>query len=91
MQQRRRSPLVTSVDALMGLAGSILVLSLAGMTVYAGGHLRNADAPLQPAAASAAPAPAPLTITTSPTTGRLQLSRGVTTTTTPSITRTHHS
>lgn len=91
MQKRKRSPLVTSVDALMGLAGSILVLTLAGMTVYAGGHLRNADAPLQPSAAAAAPAAPALTVTTSPTTGRLQLSRGVTSTTTPSVTRTHHS
>lgn len=82
---------MTSVDALLGLAGSILVFTLAGMTVYAGGHLRNADAPLQPSAAAATPAPAAVKITTSPTTGRLQLSRGVTTTTTPSVTRTHHS
>ena len=77
--QRRRSPLVTSVTALRGLAAGITMLSLAGMSTYAGGHLHNAAAPLQPAA------------TTSSTTGRLQLSRTVTTTTSPRITTTHHS
>ena len=85
--QRRRSPLVTSVNMLRGLAAGITMLSLAGMTAYAGGHLHNAAAPLQPvAAATAAPA------TTSTSTGRLQLSRTVTTTTsTRAVTSTHHS
>ena len=55
------------------------MLSLAGMTAYAGGHLHNAAAPLQPAAAAAAaPASAATstatTTTTTTTTGRLQLS-----------------
>ena len=86
--QRRRSPLVTSVTALRGLAAGITMLSLAGMTAYAGGHLHNAAAPLQPAAAATA---APTATTTSSTTGRLQLSRTVTTTTSPRITTTHHS
>jgi hypothetical protein len=88
MQQRRRSPLVSSVDLLAGLAAGIMVLSLAGMTVYAGGHLHNAAAPLQPAAATAAP---PASTTATSTTGRLQLSRTVTTTTTRPVTITHHS
>ena len=85
--QRRRSPLVTSVTVLRGLAAGITMLSLAGMTAYAGGHLHNAAAPLQPAATlTAAPA------TSSSTTGRLQLSRTVTTTSSSrAVTTTHHS
>ena len=83
----RARPLVTSVGVLRGLAAGITMLSLAGMTAYAGGHLHNTAAPLQPvAAATAAPA------TTSSTTGRLQLSRTVTTTSTSrAVTTTHHS
>ena len=64
-------------------------LSLAGMTVYAGDHLHNQSAPLQPAVAGAAAAPAKTTTTS--TTGRLQLARGVSTTTTRAVTTTHHS
>jgi hypothetical protein len=92
MAQRKPSPLISSVNALRGLAAGITMLSLAGMTVYAGGHLRNDAAPLQPAAAAAATtAPAAATTTTS-STGRLQLSRTVTTTTRArSVTTTHHS
>ena len=83
----RARPLVRSINALRGLAAGITMLSLAGMTAYAGGHLHNASAPLQPAAAATA-APA----TTSSTTGRLQLSRTVTTTATArAVTTTHHS
>ena len=75
MRSPARKPLVTSVGVLRGLAAGITMLSLAGMTAYAGGHLHNMNAPLQPvAAATAAPA------TASTTTGRLQLSRTVTTT-----------
>jgi hypothetical protein len=74
----------------LALAAGIMALGLGGMTLYAGSHLHNADAPLQPAAATAAPAGAAKTATPS-TTGRLQLSRGVTTTTVLPVTRTHHS
>lgn len=81
MPKRTRSPLVSSVNALRGLAAGITLLSLAGMTVYAGGHLHSSAAPLQPSAPAA----------TTPTTGRLQLSRGVTTTTARAVTTTHHS
>jgi hypothetical protein len=88
MQKRRRSPLVSSVNALRALAAGITLLSLAGMSVYAGGHLRNGAAPLQPAAAATA---APAATTTTTTTGRLQLSRGVATTTVRPVTTTHHS
>ena len=88
MKTRARKPLVTSVNMLRGLAAGITMLSLAGMTAYAGGHLHNSAAPLQPAAATAAPAAA----TTSSSTGRLQLSRTVTTTTSArAVTSTHHS
>ena len=88
MQQRKHSPLISSVHALRGLAVGITMLSLAGMTVYAGGHLRNTAAPLQPAAPAAVATAAPATTTT---TGRLQLSRGVTTTTAKAVTTTHRS
>ncbi|MEA2660659.1 MAG: hypothetical protein QOH08_231 [Chloroflexota bacterium] len=89
MARRTPSPLISSVNALRGLAAGITMLSLAGMTVYAGGHLHNTAAPLQPAAAATAtPAPA----TTSSSTGRLRLSGTVTTTTTSrAVTSTHRS
>jgi hypothetical protein len=86
MKTRAPKPLVTSVNVLRSLAAGITLLSLAGMTAYAGGHLHNAAAPLQPAAATTAAA------TTSTSTGRLQLSRTVTTTSTSrAVTTTHHS
>jgi hypothetical protein len=90
MERRARSPLVGSVDALLAVAAGVMALSLGGMTLYAGSHLHNADAPLQPAAVTAAPAAAAKTTTTN-TTGRLQLSRGITITTTLPVTRTHRS
>jgi hypothetical protein len=89
VERRKRSPLISSVNAVRGLAAGITMLSLAGMTVYAGDHLHNQTAPLQPAAAATATA-APA-ITTSSTTGRLQLSRGVATTSSTAVTTTHHS
>ena len=92
MQKRTRSPLVTSVNALRALATGITMLSLAGMTVYAGGHLHNTATPLQPEQPAAAATAAPVTTTSATTTtGRLQLSRGVATTTTRAVTATHHS
>jgi hypothetical protein len=91
MKERKRSPLVSSVNALRALGVGITMLSLSGMTAYAAGHLHNATAPLQPAAAaSAAPAVASTTTATT-TTGRLQLSRGVATTTARPVATTHHS
>ncbi len=85
----RRGPLISSVNALRALATSITVFSLVGMTAYAGEHLHNTTAPLQPAAvASATSTPA---ATTAPTTGRLQLTRGVATTTARPVTTTHRS
>jgi hypothetical protein len=89
VKQAKRSPLVSSVNAVRALAAGITMLSLAGMTVYAGDHLHNQSAPLQPAVAGAAAAPAKTTTTS--TTGRLQLTRGVATTTTRPVTTTHHS
>jgi hypothetical protein len=90
MQKRTRSPLVSSVNALRAIAAGITMLSLAGMTVYAGGHLHRSAAPLQPAAPAAVATATPAAATTT-TTGRLQLSRGVTTTTARAVTTTHHS
>ena len=90
MKQPKRSPLVSSVNVVRALAVSITMLTLTGMTAYAGGHLHNATAPLQPAAAATA-APAAATATTSTTTGRLQLTRGVATTAARPVTTTHHS
>jgi hypothetical protein len=90
VKQRKRSPLVSSVNAIRALAAGVTMLSLAGMTVYAGDHLYNQSAPLQPVAAAAATA-APAATTTTSTTGRLRLSRTVTTTTTRAVTTTHHS
>jgi len=90
VKQRKRSPLVSSVNAIRALAAGIMMFSLAGMTVYAGDHLHNQTAPLQPAAAAGATA-APAATTTTSSTGRLQLSRTVTTTTTRAVTTTHHS
>ena len=89
MKTRAPKPLVTSVNALRSLAAGITLLSVAGMMAYAGGHLHNAAAPLQPAAAATA---APAAVTASTSTGRLQLSRTVTTTSTSrAVTTTHHS
>jgi hypothetical protein len=77
------------VNAIRGVAAGITLLSLVGMTAYAGEHLHNTSAPLQPAAApSGTTAPA---ATTAPATGRLQLGRGVATTTARPVTTTHRS
>lgn len=87
--QGKRAPLIGSVSFLRGVAAGITVLSLAGMTAYAGGHLHNVSAPLQPASAVTAAAPAS---TTTSSTGRLQLTRTVPTTrSTRAVTTTHHS
>jgi len=92
MAQRKPTPLINSVNALRGLAAGITMLSLAGMTVYAGGHLYNGAAPLQPAAAATATTAPAATRTTTSSTGRLQLSGTVTTTTSGrTVTKTHHS
>ena len=88
VKQPKRSPLVSSVNAIRALAAGVTMLSLAAMTIYAGDHLHNQSAPLQPAAAASA---APAATTTTSGTGRLQLTRGVATTTTRAVTTTHHS
>ena len=90
MALRKPSPLISSVNALRGVTAGITLLSLAGMAVYAGGHLHNTTAPLQPAAAATAAPAAAATRTT--TTGRLQLSKTVpTTSSSRTVTTTHHS
>ena len=87
--QPKRTPLVTSVAVLRALAVGITMLSLGGMTVYAGDHLRNSTAPLQPGAALTSAPVAPST--TRSTTGRIQLSAGVPSTTARPVTSTHRS
>jgi len=64
------------------------MLSLGGMAAYATDHLHNTAAPLQPAVATPATAPA---VTTRTTTGRIQLSAGVATTTAKPVTTTRRS
>jgi hypothetical protein len=96
MPAPKRSPLVTSVTALRGMAAGITMLSLAGMTAYAGGHLHNPSAPLQPAVAAAAPASAAPAARRRDDdherTSRLVLTPTVpTTTSTRAVTTTHHS
>ena len=88
MQARKRKPLVSSVVVLRALATGITMLSLGGMSAYASAHLHENAAPLKPAAATAAPAPV---VTTRTTTGRIQLSAGVPTTTKKPVTTTRHS
>jgi len=89
MPNTKPRPLISSVATLRALAAGITVLSLAGMTGYAADHIRNAAAPLQPPAASQTQTVAPTTTRT--TTGRIQLSIGVPTTTVAPITKTHRS
>jgi hypothetical protein len=89
MRKRTRSPLIGSVALLRIIATGITTLSLVGMNAYAADHLRNTAAPLQPAAAQASTPKAATTTTAS--TGRLQLSRGVATTTVRPVTSTHSS
>lgn len=89
-QTLKPKPLITSVAALRALAVGITMLSLGGMSVYAGDHLRNNAAPLQPSAAQTA-TPAATTTTARTSTGRIQLSAGVPTTTARPVTKTHRS
>jgi hypothetical protein len=92
MPDRKRKPLIGSVTALRILATGITALSLGGMSIYASGHLYNTTAPLQPTAAQTAATPAPAAATTTrTTTGRIQLSVGVPTTTAKPVTKTHRS
>lgn len=89
MPNAKPRPLISSVATLRALAAGITILSLAGMTGYAADHVRNNAAPLQPPAAAQTQTAAPATTRT--TTGRIQLSIGVQTTTVPPITKTHRS
>lgn len=88
MSTGKPKPLITSVAALRVLVTGLTVFSLGGMTAYAADHVRNSAAPLQPAAV---PTPAVVTTTTGTTTGRIQLSVGVPTTTARPVTTTHRS
>jgi hypothetical protein len=81
-------PLVRSVAALRAIVMGATLLSLGGMTAYAGTHVQNSSAPLAPAAAVASMAP---TAVAQSGTGTLTLSPTVPTTTAPAVTTTHHS
>ena len=87
MPVQKRRPLVSSVAALRALAAGITLLSLGGMAAYATDHFHDAAAPLHPAAAT----PAVPAVTTRTTTGRIQLSAGVGTTTAKPVTTTRRS
>lgn len=89
MAAPKRKPLIRSLNALRLLATGITALSLGGMGAYANAHLYSATAPLQPVAPLTE---APATVTTArTTTGRIQLSAGVPTTTAAPVTKTHRS
>ncbi len=90
----KASPLIRSGVILKGVATAITLTSLGGMTAFAGTHVQNAAAPLQPsgftgttAAAVATPAPTSRTTTRRSTT----VTGGITTTTTPARTKTKSS
>jgi hypothetical protein len=86
-------PLIRSVGALRAIVVGLTLLSLSGMTAYAGTHVQNSNAPLTPAAAVATSTSSTMAATAvaETTTGRLTLSPTVRTTTAAAVTTTHHS
>ena len=90
-------PLVRSVAALRAIVVGLTLLSLSGMTAYAGTHVHNSSAPLTPAAAAAVDSSTATatamaaTAVAQTTTGTLTLSPAVATTSAPAVTTTHHS
>lgn len=95
MQTRSKSdPLIRSSVILKGVATAITLTSLGGMTAFAGTHVQNTAAPLQPSASTsttgaAAPTPAPTSRTT--TRRSTTVTGGIATTTTPARTKTKSS
>lgn len=94
MSRSKAAPLIRSGVILKGVATAITLTSLGGMTAFAGTHVQNTAAPLQPsgststtAAAAATPAPTSRTTTRRSTT----VTGGITTTTTPARTKTKSS
>jgi hypothetical protein len=88
-------PLVRSVGALRAIVVGLTLLSLSGMTVYAGTHVQNSSAPLTAAAAAVVDGSTSTAVGTTAvaptTTGTLTLSPSVQTTTAAAVTTTHHS
>jgi len=84
MASRRRRPLIRSLLALRAIATIITLLSFGGMTAFAAGHAKPAQAALAPTVL-AATSPVP----TAP--GRLRLSPQVPVTRQPPVTTTHRS
>ena len=83
-------PLVRSVGALRAIVVGLTLLSLGGMTAYAGTHVQNSSAPLAPAAAVAVASMTPTAVAQTGS-GTLTLSPTVQTTTAAAVTTTHHS
>ena len=90
----KTSPLIRSGVMLKGMATAITLTSLGGMTAFAGTHVQNTAAPLQPSAGTttaaarvATPAPTSRTTTRRSTT----VTGGITITTTPARTKTKSS
>ena len=85
-------PLVRSAGALRAIVVGLTLLSLSGMTVYAGTHVQNSSAPLTAAAAAVGDASTSTAVAVAQTTtGTLTLSPSVRTTTAAAVTTTHHS
>ena len=93
----KRGPLIRSVGALRAIVVGLTLLSLSGMTAYAGTHVHNGGAPLTPAAAAVVDSPAATSAATAATAvaqttpGMLTLSPAVATTSAPAVPTTHHS
>ncbi len=89
------APLIRSSVILKGAATAITLTSLGGMTAFAGTHVQNPAAPLQPSAATstaAAPVATPAPTSRTSTTRRsTTVTGGITTTTTPARTKTKSS
>lgn len=92
MKTRSKSnPLVRSSVILKGAATAITLMSLAGMTAFAGTHVQNTAAPLKPSASTSTTSAAVATpLPTSRTTTRRSttVTGGIATTTTPARTKT---
>lgn len=86
MAPSKRRPLIRSVLALRVVATVLTLGSFGGMTAYAAGHAKPAQASLAPAVVDA-PSPTPAGVWT----GRLRLSPQVPVTRLPPVTSTHRS
>ena len=96
MSAPKTAPLIRSSVILKGVATAITLTSLGGMTAFAGTHVQNAAAPLQPSSPATTTAAVP--VTTPTPTSRAGTTRrsttvtgGIPTTTAPARTRTKSS